>query len=65
MTENKKVLGKVDLVVTHVSGTNKDGRDYDFDYFSLKLSDCEIRIVPRAEDKSLFEYKLGIKHDAE
>lgn len=64
MNETKKVLGKVDLVVTHVQGVNKEGKDFSFDYFSIKLDDVEIRINPRAEDKSLFEYKMGITRNA-
>lgn len=60
MTENKKVLGNVPLIVTHVSGTNKEGKDFSFDTFSIRIDDVEIRINPRAEDKSLFEYKMGL-----
>lgn len=59
MTENKKTLCKVDLVETHVEGQNKEGKPFDFNYYSIMLGDVEIRIVPRAEDKSLFDYKLS------
>lgn len=59
MQETKKVLGKVDLVAIHCSGTNKEGKEFAFDRFALKIGDVEIGINPRTEDKSLFDYKLG------
>lgn len=59
MTENKVVLGKVDLIKTHIEGQNKEGKPFAFDSYSIQLGDTEIRVVPRAEDKSLFEYKLS------
>ena len=59
MQENKKVLGKVDLVAVLCSGTNKEGKDYSFTRYAIKIGDVEIGINARNEDKSLFDYKLG------
>lgn len=59
MQETKQVLGKVELVAVHVSGTKKDGSEFAFDRFAIKIDDVEIGINPRTEDKTLFEYKLG------
>lgn len=59
MNEETKLLGNVDLSVTHCNGKNKEGKDYAFDYYSIMLGDTKIKIVPTTEYKELFGYLLG------
>lgn len=59
MNEETKLLGNVDLTVTHVKGKNKEGKEFEFDYYSIVLGDSKIKIVPTTENKALFEYLIG------
>lgn len=60
MNSEKQSLGNVELFKEHICGS-KDGRNYEFDAYTIKVKGVDIGIAIRKEDKKVFELAMDGK----